>query len=743
MVDLVEKERAIREFQAGVEGRLLRHFKAWGPVIALCVIAYCGYALGGARVEAITSGRIAGLRVHAQTDIYRDDRGIPHIRARNLHDAFFAEGFVQASDRLFQMDLLRRYVYGELAEMLGPIQLGTDEAMRTLDARDIVTREWRHLSAGDRAALQAYSDGVNASMQYQPVPIEFRLLLYAPRAWTPRDCLAVTLAISASVGDTPGNILERDSLWRSLTSTQFAQVLPLSDPQYDVPAAPRGHDDAPGAQPHVAWIPHYHISLNGIGSNAWAAGGAHTLGGHALIANDPHMNVSIPGIWYIVEMRAPGLHVAGVTIPGIPGVVLGHNDRIAWATTNAMATTSSMFEAHKLNRRNWKREVFRVRFSRDAVKGYYRTAREFGVPAPTVNGVALVRWAPYSDTRSAVSTVLLLDRAQDVRQALRALSRYAGPPQNFLIAGPAGEVAYHLAGPIPNDPAWSRYVHRWSELRDSFPAISYSRLPSVKPSRNAVVLSANNKMYGEGYAYRLSPMFAPPYRAYRIASLLHARTRYDAGYFARMQRDTSSPADAEFAHRLAAYVRTHNNVLPSTVAHRLAQWNGDFSPDSQVATLAHSLRLAAEDISPSPYAVLEGLRRRDPPDELIDAIRDPFMSVGRVPCWSDAGAINVFHPFGPIGFPFLNGMTLPGSGDEYTIHVQSAGLAQSFRAVWEVGAWERGGLSIPSGESGEIGSAHYNDLSASWIRGELQPLPFSDASVARSSRTLLSLASNH
>lgn len=738
MVDLIEKERAIREFQSGIEGRLLRHFRAWLPVLGAFLLTYFGYVIAGVHATAATSGRLDGLRVHSQVQIFRDDRGVPHIRARSLHDAFFAEGFVQASDRLFQMDLFRRYVYGELAQMLGPIQLDTDEEMRALDARDIVARQWQHLSRDDRAALQAFSDGVNAGIQHQPLPLEFRLLLYAPRPWTPRDSLAVTLAVSASVGENPQNVLARDSLWRSITSAQFAQLLPLSDPQYDVPAAPGKHAAPPqGAQP--ASFAHRVVRLNPIGSNAWAAGGAHTVSGHALIANDPHLNVSIPGIWYVLEMRAPGLHVAGVTIPGIPGVVLGHNERIAWATTNAMATASSVFQASKLDKRSWKTEVFHVRFARDAVKRYYRTSREFGIAAPYDQGIALVRWAPYWDTRSAVSTVLLLDRAQNVREALKALSQYGGPPQNFLIAGPGGEVAYHLAGPIPNDPAWSRYVHPSAELSKTFPDIPYFRLPSVKPSRTAVVLSANNKMYGHGYPYRLSPMFAPPYRAYRIASLLHARNSYDTQYFARMQLDAASPADAEFAHRLATYVMNHQDVLPARVAQQLARWDGVFSPQSQAATLEHTLRLTAEEMSPSPYAAFQGLRERNPPPELIDALRDPFMSVSHVAPWSNAGAVGVFHPFGPIGFPFLNGVTLPGNGDEYTIHVQSEGLSQSFRAVWEAGAWDRGGISIPSGESGEMGSPHYHDLSASWIRGELRPLAFSDAAVACATRERLLL----
>ena len=737
MADLIEKEKAVRAFQGSVSSRMARHVKAWSAVIGACAIAYCAYALSGIYAAARTSGTIAGAAVFHSTTIYRDSRGIPHIRAADEHDAFFAEGFAQGSDRLFQMDLFRRYIYGQLAEIVGPIQLGNDEAMRTLDVRDIAERQWKHLVPVDRDALQAFSDGVNTAMKTQPLPIEFRLLLYQPRPWTPQDCLAVTLAISASLGDTPENVLERDALWRSLSHSQYAQLLPLSDPSYDVSAgAARSH--ARSVQSTLAWSTRRGVAVSAAGSNAWAAGGSHTTSRHALIANDPHLNVSIPGVFYAVEMRAPGLHVAGVTVPGIPGVVLGHNGSIAWATTNAMVSTISLFRFGKLNPKAWKSETFHVRFARDAQRPYYRTDREFGIPQGR-SGLILVRWTPFYETRSALSTVLALDRASGVSQALALLAHYTGPPQNFLIAGPRGQVAYHLAGPVPDDPAWGRYVHSAFDVGNAYREIPYDRLPFAQPSRGAVLVSANNKMYQDGYPFRLSAMFAPPYRAYRIADLLHARSLYNAPYFARMQLDAFSPADAEFAHRLAAYARSHDGILPRSVVDRLAGWNGEFTPQSSSATLEHELRTAAENASISPYAAFYALRSKDPPVELIDALRDPLMNSQRTQPWGRAGAVAVFHPFGPIGFPFLNGIQFPGDGDEYTIHVQTSGLSQSFRAVWSVGDWESGGLSIPSGESGEIGSTHYDDLSAPWIRGELRPLPFSDAAVTRAAKTRLLL----
>ena len=740
MVDLIEKEKDVRAFQGTVASRAWRHAVASGIAAGACVLGYIVYVVAGVHAVSRIDGTIRGVDVTRPAIVFRDSRGIPHVRARTLHDAFFAEGFAQGSDRLFQMDLFRRYVYGQLAEIVGPIQLSTDEAMRALDVHDIVARQWKYLAAPDRSALIAFSDGVNAAMRTQPLPIEFRLLLYKPRPWMPVDCLAVTLAVSASLGDTPENVLVRDGLWRSLTRVQFDELLPLSDPLYDVLANGQPVRTGRHQTPALAWVASKsHVRMSGIGSNAWAAGGARTSDGHALLANDPHLSVGIPGVFYAIELRAPGLHAAGVTVPGIPGVVLGHNERIAWATTNAMVSTISVFSADRLRAADWKRETFHVRFAPDTTRLYYRTAREFAIPVDSSGALTLVRWAPFSDRRSAVSSVLALDRAPSIGAALRVLAQYAGPPQNFILAGPRGQVAYHMAGPVAEDPAWGRYVHSASDLLVTYVLIPFRRLPFTAPARDTIVVSANNKMYGSGYRYRLSPMFAPPYRAYRIASLLRERDVYDTNYFAQMQLDAQSPADAEFAHRLALYARTHADLLPKDVVRRLASWDGAFAPRSHAATLAHELREEAESASLSPYAAFDALRRTDPPEDVLDAVRDPFLNAARTPAWGSAGAVPVFHPFGPIGFPFLNGSQFPGDGDEYTIHVQTPTLSQSFRAVWDAGSWDRGGLSLPNGESGEIGSRHYDDLSGAWIRGDLEPLPFSDSAVRRAAKETLRL----
>ncbi len=713
----IDREKALPAIRGGIATAMARQLGALAIAFALAIAAYASYvALGMLQAPAV-SGVARTMPIDAPVSILRDARGVPHIRATTAHDLFFAQGYAEASDRLFQLDLMRRFIYGELAEILGPLQLPLDEQNRYLDAADIAARQWNALGKRERNVLQAFSDGVNAAMRAQPLPLEFRLLLYAPRAWTPRDSLAILLAAGASVSDWPTDVLARDRLWRQLGPAKYAQYYPLSDGNYDT------------------------VRTRIPGSNAWAAGAALTRSGRALLANDPHLDTYLPSVWYLVELRGPDFHAAGASIPGVPGVMLGHNEHLAWGATNALVTTLTLFRA-RLSPRYWKRETFAVRFGKSAVEPYYRSPEGFGFgnAAGGKRGV-LVRWQPFFDARSPFTTILALDAARNVNAALHVLSTYGGPPQNFVFADDRGLVAYHLAGVIPNDPAWGRYVHAdVSSIRTIAP-LPYRKLPAIPASNNGVVITANNKMYAAGYPYRLSAAFAPPYRAFRIAHLLATRKRYDIAYFTRMQMDAFSGIDLEFARRLAAFARVHPGLLPSSAVTALETWDGTFAGPSKTATLVHELRTIVIDRSEAPYRALADLRGGKLSHQTADDIRAAVDADWRhaIAPWSSAGAISVAHPLGLLRIPFLRGYTLAGLGDDQTLHVQTPGFAQSFRAVWKAGDWDAGGIVIPGGESGSAASGHYTDQIASWRDGRLPSLPFSARAVRAAARQRLLL----
>jgi penicillin amidase len=227
----------------------------------------------------------------------------------------------------------------------------------------------------------------------------------------------------------------------------------------------------------------------------------------------------------------------------------------------------------------------------------------------------------------------------------------------------------------------------------------------------------------------LSPQFAAPYRAYRVAELLKARSKYDVAYFTAMQMDALSLPERELAHELAPAVRS----IDPAAGDALAGWNGMMTGASTAATLTEALRLQLTEREKDRMPAVLGIARRAP----------RTLPIGPLPLagpWSTAGAVTPLHPFASLGINFLDGTTLPGLGDAFTVHVQYAGFAQSFRAVWDVGNWDAGGITLPQGESGEPGSGHYTDETDAWISGRLWPLPFSDAAVQRTAVTRETLA---
>ncbi len=682
---------------------------AFVVALLLFLIAYVGNIALGMRSSAQTAGTITGLGVWQPVTILRDGRGVPHIAAHDEHDAFFAEGYVEGSDRLFQMDLTRRFVEGRLAEVFGPPALTSDESERTVPVEQLAQMQWDRLPLRAQEDLQAFADGVNAAMRTQPLPPEFRMLLYKPQPWRPQDSLVTSFGIVLDLAD-----LWTDVARRAAPLRLYDRLHPLTDPCYDAPVTEglERISESPHCAPSAAEL----TMPPAAGSNEWATGAALNATGRALLANDPHLRIGIPGIWYLVDIRFPGYHAAGATFAGLPGVILGHNDSVAWgATDGTVASLSVFFSPEHTSSADWATETFHVRFGLPVYKRYYRGAREFGA---TTHGIlVLVRWDAYDDPTSQFLTFDALDRAHSIKDALRALRLYPGPTQNFVIADTSGRAAYQLAGNIPDDPAWARYIHPARDLSQNYKNLPFDALPRVAPSRAAIVWTANNKMYGRGYPYRLSPEFGPPYRAYRIAQLLKARSHYDVRYFEKMQMDTLSLPELDLARILG-----------------MAGWDGRFTPTSRKATIIYEQRRAVVRGTQAMSAFM--LRIRALGVAARHVIPEPFASIAP---WGVAGAVTPKHPLAAMGINFLNGVTLPGDGDNFTLHVQSATLSQSFRAVWDVGNWDAGGISIPEGESGEPGSAHYTDEARAWVAGTLQPLEYSKAAVEAAARERMTL----
>ena len=761
---------------------------AVSPLVLVVALFALNVYVGVRQGAPEQTGTVSGMDVREPVRVVRDARGIPHVRAKNEHDLYFAEGYLQGSDRLFQLDVYRRLVAGRLSEIFGSATIGADTDSRIIDITAIANAQFARLAPAERANLEAFAGGVNAAIATRPLPPEFRALAYRPEPWSARDSLVVSFSTVLALTDSWYDVEMRSAVCDALGPKAEAAFFPASDPLYDSPTMGSGHapvaklPDLSGgtfdAKPLRVGVLDGRV---GLGSNNFAAGAARTRTHRALLANDPHLELRIPGVWWLVDLEAPTVHVAGATLAGVPGVVLGHNAHVAWGATNGTVATVRVFRERFRTassdeyfadgawlRAEHRRESIAVRFGRTIVRDYLRTRHGFVFDDRGIEKYAAA-WTADEDRTSGLAAFDGLAHARSAREAQRVLAAYPGPAQNFALADDAGNAGFALAGEVPIDTAWGLHVHdgaTWPAGRA--PYVAANALPHVAPAANALVFTANARTYGAGYPYRLTAAFAPPYRAARIHELLQ-RGPLDVAAFSRIQADVLSLPERDLARAVVASVNPDardSDMVKALGA--LKKFDGHFASDSTGATYVVALRYAAiERIVrfhvPRDYVrgyigaesgsafeqILRMLRDRphgwvpndDYPAFLEASLREAIAKLragGQLgESWSDAGARVAQHPLASFGLKMFNGTRFPGLGDGYSPHVQAPANAQSFRAVWDVGNWEAGGMVIPQGESGEPGSAHYRDSAPIWIAGTLVPLPFDDRAVDAAARETL------
>ena len=762
-----------------------------GALVVLVALALGAWILSWSVFAARpqTVGRVALPGLASTVTVVRDTRGIPYVRASSLHDAYEAQGYIEAQARLFQMDVLRRFVGGRLAEVFGGSALSLDVMHREIGGERLAQTIYRHAAADERLALDAYAQGVNAAIARGPLPPEFRALFYRPEVWRPEDSILCGLATVIDLTHTWNQIALRQAVDDRLGVRAAEALYPITDPAYDAPL--EGQEAPAAAMPPlrgarqaqndaVALEAALRLPRNADreASNEWAVGGAHTRSGRALLANDPHLDYTVPMVWYPIALNAPGLEVIGASLPGTPGVILGHNAHIAWGATNGTVSTVTLYR-ERVGRDPSGRDTYldpatrrwtpmAVQRERIVVRGghsvaFQRLSTSHGFVVLDRHGNLTpyaAAWVAERDPRSPLDPFLRLDRAATLGEALAILRRYPGPPQNFVLADDRGRVAYHLAGFVPDDGVWGMHAVDGARVVDAWHGyVPFDAFPHVAPSRNAVVFTANNRTYGAGYRYRLTDAFGPPYRAARIRSLLTGRAASTVEEMARLQLDDRSPAELELVHDVLAAVRRH----PREAGDRhdlqlLERWDGRFDGSSRAATLVFALRVDAERafaeavlgqglgaawLDDAGALALTPLLRalRDRPvgwfadgsgDRLLlRALRQAEGSEGASPrMWRAAGATRLQHPLAKLGITLFDPGMIPGWGDAYSVKVQTQKYGQSFRAVWEPGAWGRGGMAFPLGESGRPNAAHYRDLLPSWVAGALAPLPLGTPDAA-------------
>jgi len=741
-----------------------------GSLLGLAIAIVLGYV---ALVLIATHAAVARVDgdlhlpgLHGPVTIARDERGVPHIRARDEHDLFFAQGYVEGADRLFQMDLLRHYVAGRLAEWIGSFALASDREHRFYNITAVADTVYRRAGAHERMVVDAFADGINAAAANEPLPPEYRALFIRFEPWRPQDAYIVGMATALELVDDGTLIPWRDQIVRTLGAHGADAFYPLGDPRYDAPVMP-------GTALAIPPLPALHGPLRtaqgelhddraAVGSNDWAVGGAHVRGGHAVLANDPHLRLQIPGVWYLFEAAAPGIHIAGGSLAGTPGIILGHNAAIAWGVTNG--NTAAMRVWYRRGALRERPERIRVRFGHDVVDVEHDSDR-----GPVFGGYVL-DWDELRNPRSPLLGFLELDRAGSIDAAMRALRDYPGPTQNFVFADTSGRVAYRMGGEVISDGDWGLRVLTPAGPPPPAHVVPFARMPAVAAARDAIVFTANNRPFAAGYPYRLAAAFTAPLRAFEIARQLHAAEAAHPGgltpeTIGAIQNDLASPGEAELAADAVAAARRHPGAPDDMIA-ALAAFDGRIAPDSTGATAVVVLRRAAlgmlvsqhldPDAADAYYSdsidftvLLRALRERprgwvkndDYDAFLVAALVRARAAIGgaAIPPFGTYAGWTVQHPLAALGFALWNGPHFAGHGGSFAPAVQWNGHSQSFRALWIPGDWEAGGIDIPSGESGEPGSPHYRDLGARWEARDRTPLAFSDAAVSRASRHMLTL----
>lgn len=600
----------------------------------VAVLATAGYVIAVAyRALPTLDGTVQLAGLSAPVRVIRDARGVPHITAGSRHDLLFAQGYVTAQDRLWQMDVLRRFADGNLAEILGPSLLAQDIGQRYLLLGPMAVRAAAALPAKDRADLEAYAAGVNAYIDSHRdnLPIEFRVLRYSPAPWKPADSLLLGLHMSALLTNFWPYELQQERVTAKLGPELAADLYPNTSwrdhppgsessaaepsPDPDDPDSDDGmqrtHLFGPGDQavPTAAqlvgeiksWSPQATLP----GSNNWVVSGAHTVTGKPLLSNDMHLPVQMPNLWYEAHLKSGDLDVAGFTLPGSPYVIVGHNQRIAWGFTNLGANVQDLFietfndKGEYKTPQGWRKpstilEVVKVRGGKD-VKLTIPVTRHGPIVSDLVPGEKrklALGWTIY-DVKGVPVSFGALNAAQSWKQFREALSHFPGPGQNVVYADVDGHIGYQATGFIPLRKSGDGSVpvpgdsdeHEWTGY------ISFDELPRVFDPASGIIATANGRTAPNGYPHVISTHWMSPHRTERIYKVLQSGKKFSAADMLGLQMDIYSDFDHYVADKLV-YAVDHAKASPRAKAavEILRSWDGRVTADSAAPTIEGAAR---------------------------------------------------------------------------------------------------------------------------------------------------------
>ena len=798
-------------------------------IFLLCAVALAAAALWLLAAARAALPQLDGIRplagLNAPVTVRRDAHGVAAITAASLNDLFFAQGYVTAQDRLWQMDMSRRYAAGELAEVMSGDYLKLDLAQRVLGLRQVAEMAVSRLSARDRQYMESYAHGVNAyiSEHQRSLPLEFRLLRYFPRAWSAVDSFLVGAMMSEMLNHYGyRDKLEREKIGAKLGPELTADLFPttsgrdiLPDGERPLPPqhaqlrrattgananSPQDGREADAQRRHhrspvaitSAWDFGYTNERSNLepelvpGSNNWVLSGAHTASGKPLLSNDMHLPHRIPNTWYEIHLTSGEYDVAGVSLPGLPAVIVGHNRQIAWGFTNLGPDVEDLYiedfneQGEYLTPEGWRKplvhhETIRVRGGRDRALEVIETRHGPVITSalrlsPAFQDEArqlALRWTIY-DPGGLSFPFFELNMARNWDEFRHALSQMGSPGQNIVYADVEGHIGYQASGLVPIRAAGDGLVPASGsdESHDWKGYIPFEEMPRILDPPGGILATANQRVTADDYPYTIANDWGSPYRAERIHRVLRQEKKFTAADMLALENDVYSDVDCFFAERFVYAVDSWAKASPRArqAAELLRQWDGQMKADSAAAAierharrnLYQSLLEAKLGAEAGQYAwfnsgawlenaVLNQLPRWLPAqygsyEEALCAAVEKTVGdshePGNLAAWryGDDFPVEIEHPiYGkvPLLKRWAGSERRPQSGSGDTVKQVGRGFGPSERLTVDFANFDSTTLNIVNGQSGNLFSPYFNDQWKAWYTGTTFALAYTAERVER------------
>ncbi len=720
-------------------------------------------ALAALAAATLCGEKVPGLK--DRVEILRGKWGVPHIYARNAGDLFFAQGWITAKDRLFQIDLWRRQGTGKLAEVLGESAVPRDRIARLVKFRGDWNAEWSSYSPDTREIAASFAAGINAYIRGLggKRPVEFAYAGYDPGLWTPEDVVARIAGLlmtrnannevsnSVDVSRFGGELLERMSPPDPFVKMTPPRGLELSWISREIM---RDYSMATGAVRFPNTTP---TGPGEQGSNNWVVDGTRTVSGKPLLANDPHRPVQLPSLRKTVHLNAPGWNVIGAGEPALPGVALGHNDHIAFGFTIVGIDQQDLY-VEKINPANpneyrWKgawKPFEIVRESIDVKGGAKRTVElKYTVHGAVIhedrarNLAYALKWVGSEPGGAGYLGALKVARAKDWKEFTAAMSTYKVPSENMVYADTKGNIGWIASGLAPVRRNWNGLFpvpgengeYEW----DGY--LPVEKMPQEFNPPRHFIATANHKILPSGYTEQLSYSWALPFRYQRIVELLSGSGKLSVADFERIQQDITSVPARRFQAVLSKWQPLRNREFHDEIL----KWDARLTTDSRAA-LVYEMWIGmlptflwpeeSRQKYPNLEVILSEVERRPNPRALEDSLDAALRELRkRFPRpeqwkWGSLHQIRLRHP--------LNSQwdlpAIPSPGDAQTVHSTSGNdfrhtNGASYRQIIDLSDWDKSVMTNVPGESGDPASKHYRDLLEPWAKGQYHPMPFTRKAV--------------